>query len=124
VAVEPDFEIKRGATEPPLYLALTDGHDEWLPLELADSVQVKMRRGQITITGELVVLDPPEPDPADPDGPLFNARFDWPDGSTLIEGARYPLRLQVETDITWAPGRITTVPERGGRIVQINPDVG
>jgi hypothetical protein len=121
---EPDFEIKRGDTWPPLYgTAAKDG--QLLPIETAQALRPLIRNGSTLIgdAGTVEVLDPPVVNPDDPDGLPFNWRYLWAPGDTAVS-VPLPARFHAEFEITWQPEIVQTVPPRGGRIVQINPDLG
>lgn len=121
---EPDYECKRGDNWPPIYFtAAVDG--ELLNLALAVAILPLIRNGTLLLgdAGTVEVLDPPVPNPKDPDGLPFNGRYLWGDGETAVD-IPLPAQFHMEVELTLPGGKVQTVPKRGGQIVQINPDLG
>lgn len=116
-------DYKQGATWPPHRMKLTDEDGNALPLPEADSIEMIAQSGSTVIQGPLTVIDPPEADPKDPEGPGFNAKYLWQAGDTDISGT-----YQVEAVITWdeaaTPPSIDRVPNGSNPTFIINKKLG
>lgn len=112
-------EIKQGDTEPPLKGTASD-RNGLMPLSIAQELRVLIRRGDTLVQGVAAALDPPEVDPDDPDGLGLNWAYEFAEGDTDNPIGEY----DVELKITWAPGRVTRVKNRGGVKLVITPNLG
>lgn len=110
-----DFSIKRGDSWPPIDAALSDQNG---PINLTTATSVKLlfktSTGSTTFTRTCTVTNP-----------LTGAvRYAWTTGDAATGPTSAPNTFNIEWEITWSDGTITTVPNIGYKSLVVVADLG
>jgi hypothetical protein len=119
--------MKTGDTYPPLQGSATNAKGELLPLADADKLELTLKSATRIIQGEAKAIDPPIPNPEDPEGPELNWEYEWAaddttetdDDDVEIAHGLYEGELRVVWDEAADPPAVETLDESDNPTVEI-----